>query len=95
MSINKYFTLIKDEDQLDKDFEKELKDNPQAITQETAKFFNEKMRIELDYFRCRRLARLLFFLLEMVELERKKNAELHGILDQHRHPGAATEEYKP
>lgn len=38
MSLNKYFTFIKDEDQLDKDFEQELQGNPLAITRETAKF---------------------------------------------------------
>ena len=94
MSLNKYFTFIKDEDQLDKDFEQELKDNPLAITRETARFFREEMKATLDHFRCRRLARLLYFLLETVEKQQNELSELRDQIANYQHPGALSEKYK-
>jgi len=94
MSLNKYFTFIKDEDQLDKDFEQELKDNPLAITRETARFFREEMKATLDHFRCRRLARLLYFLLETVKKQQNELSELRDQIANYQHPGALSEKYK-
>ncbi|RPH40630.1 MAG: hypothetical protein EHM87_21690 [Burkholderiales bacterium] len=57
--FNKYFKHIEEEDQLDRDFAQELKANPLALLQETAKFFRGSREAKLDNYRCARLAALL------------------------------------
>lgn len=52
------------------------------------------MKAVLDHFRCRRLARLLFFLLETVERQQKELNELRDQTANYRHPGALSEQYK-
>jgi len=52
------------------------------------------MKATLDHFRCRRLARLLYFLLEPVEKQQNELSELRDQIAKYQHPGALSEKYK-
>jgi len=52
------------------------------------------MKATLDHFRCRRLARLLYFLLEPVEKQQNELSELRDQIANYQHPGALSEKYK-
>lgn len=54
MSLKGYFDSLEKETELDGDFDEELNDHPADVAAETA-----ESCMELDQYRCRRLARLL------------------------------------